>query len=161
MSRFYWVDLPPTDVTLSVDLLELVPGASNPIRIAETRIGQTSDFGDAAAENLVLAWVRGHTVVGSGGTAVTPTPNSSGEDAASFTATAFNTTPASVGTPVYGPRESFNVASGVKNSYEIGRFEAKAADGTLVLRIIDANTGTAPIDSLTIHGSVLVEEMGL
>jgi hypothetical protein len=39
--------------------------------------------------------------------------------------------------------------------------EAKAADGTLVLRLIDANSGTAPVDPITVHGSVLVEELGL
>lgn len=160
MSRLYWVDLPPTEVTGSIDLVELVPLINKPIRIIETRIGQTSDFGDAAAENLTLLWVRGHSVLGSGGTAITPTPNGSPRTAASFTVTVFNTTIASGGTAVNGPREFFNIALGVKNSLELGKFEAKSTDVSLVLRIIDANPGTAPLDTLTVHGSILVEEMG-
>lgn len=160
MSRLYWVDLTPTEVSGSIDLVELIPAVNKPVRVLETRIGQTTDFGDAAAEHLTLLWVRGHTVGGSGGVAVTPTPVGGKRTAAGFTATAFNTTPASGGTSVKGPREFFNIAAGVRNTQPIGQFEANSTDGTLVLRIIDANTGTAPLDPLTIHGSVLVEEMG-
>ena len=161
MARQYWVDLAPTEVSDAIDLVELIPAAGNPIRILTTQIGQTSDFGDANAENLTLTWIRGHSVVGSGGTTVTPVPNSPGTDAALFTAKSFNTTIASGGTPVIGPRLCFNIAIGIDKTFPLAKFEAKSTDGTLVLRIIDANTGTAPIDPLTIHGSILVEELGL
>lgn len=161
MGKRYWVNLPPTAVSDAIDLLELVPVLGSPIRIISTEVGQTSDFGDSAAENLLLAWIRGHTTLGSGGTAITPTPNACPGTAASFAAKAFNTVIASGGSPVYGPRHCFNIAAGVDRPLLLEEgFECNSAAGCLVLRIIDANTGTAPIDPLTIHGSVLVEEMG-
>jgi hypothetical protein len=159
MGRKYWVDIPPTDVSASIDLLEIVPVAGAPVKVVSLQLGQTSDFGDAAAENLLLVWVRGHTVPGSGGTVITPTPNASPGRAATFTAKVFNTVIASGGSPVNGPRHCFNIAGGVDRPFLLEEaFEASSVNGTLVLRIIDANSGTAPLDALTIHGSVLVEE---
>lgn len=161
MGRKYWVNLPPTVVSDAIDLLQLVPVSGSPIKIISAQIGQTSDFGDSNAENLLLAWVRGHTVLGSGGTAITPTPNACPGVAASFSAIGFNTTIASGGTPVYGPRHCFNIASGVDRPLLLEEgFECNSDAGSLVLRIIDANSGTAPIDPLTIHGCILVEQMG-
>lgn len=161
MGKRYWVDLAPTEVSDTIDLLELTPASGAPIRIISTQIGQTSDFGDAAAENLLLRWIRGHTVPGSGGVTVTPTPNACPGTAASFTAKAFNTTIASGGTPVFGPSHCFNIAAGVDRPLLLEEgFECNSDAGVMALRIIDANSGTAPIDPLTVHGSVLVEEMG-
>lgn len=162
-SRFYWVYIPPTDISDVLDLLQLVPVSGKPIRPVFLQLGQTSDFGAAQAENLLFNWIRGHTTVGSGvaAVAITPTPCQPDTEAASFTAIAFNSVVASAGTPVKGPSHCFNVESGCREQIPTPGFQARSTEGTLVLRLVDANVGTAPIDSLTIHGCVLIEEMGI
>jgi hypothetical protein len=59
-------------VSAAQDVFELITGATSRIEICEVFLGQYSDVGDAAAEMLSVQIVRGHTVVGSGGAAVTP-----------------------------------------------------------------------------------------
>lgn len=156
MGRRYWVDLIPTAVTVAADLLEITPADDKPVRILSLNLHQTSDFGDAQEEVISLVWVRGHTTSGSGGSTPTPRPCNPNDAAAGFTCETFNTTAASVGTTVNGPRHGFNVRVPLERPYTPDEvFEASQANTTLVLRM-----AAAPVDSLTIGGSVLVEELG-
>jgi len=69
-------------------VLEVRPAAEHPLKLAGFRIGVTSELGDAADENLLLA-VRhfAATLTGSDGTAVTPVKTNVTKDpAASFAA---------------------------------------------------------------------------
>ena len=156
MGRKYWVDLTPTAVTVAADLVELTPADDKPIRVLSINLGQTSDTGDAQEELISLVWVRGHTVAGSGGSSVTPTPCNPTDTAAGFTAKAFNTTAANTGTTTNGPRHVWNVRAPLERPYTPDEhISATQANTTLILRM-----AAAPADSLTIAGSILVEELG-
>lgn len=156
IGRRYWVDLPPTAVTVAADLFELTPADDKPIAVLSVNIHQTSDVGDAQDEIISLVWVRGHTTSGSGGSTPTPRPCNPSDTAAGFTAEAGNTTAASAGTGVNLNRHGFNVRSGIERPLTPEEIPgASQANTTLVLRM-----AAAPADSLTIGGSILVEEMG-
>lgn len=156
MGRKYYVDLPPTAVTVAADLFELVPADDKPLKVLAVNLFQTSDFGDAQDEVIGIVWVRGNTTSGTGGVATTPRPASPNDAAAGFTAEVANTTAASLGTAVNLARHGFNVRSGLERPYTPDECpEAGQGNTLLVLRM-----SSAPSDSLTIGGCVLVEEMG-
>lgn len=156
MGRKYWVDLVPTAVTVAADLLEITPADDKPVRILSVNLHQTSDFGDAQDEVISVVWVRGNTTSGSGGSTPTPRPCNPNDTAAGFTCEAFNTTAASSGTGVFGPRHGFSVRGGLERPYTPDEvFEASQGNTLLCLRM-----AAAPADSLTIGGSVLIEELG-
>ena len=119
-------------------------------------VSQSSDFGDAQAEQIGFRVVRGHTTSGSGGSAPTPRPLNRGDAAAGFTAETCNTTAASAGTAVDLWADSINMQAGYQiwlpESCEWG---VSQADTTLVVRLI-----AAPADSLTVSGTLVVREWG-
>lgn len=156
MARRYWVDLPPTAIAVAADLFEFTPADDKPIKVLALNLHQTSDAGDAQDEILSVVWVRGHTTSGSGGSTPTPRPCNPSDTAAGFTAEAANTTAASGGTGVNLPRHGWNVRAPLERPYTPEEApEATQGNTTLVLRMAGA-----PADSLTIGGSVLVEEGG-
>jgi hypothetical protein len=154
MSRRYWVDLTPTAVTVAADLIEITPADDKPVKIISLNLAQTTELGDAAEEILSLVWVRGNATSGSGGSAPTPVPCKPNDTAAGFTCEVFNTTAASTGTPVNGPRHGWNVRAPLERPYTPDeQFGANQGNTLLVLRM-----AAAPADSVTISGSVCVEE---
>lgn len=96
MARLYRVPYTGT-ITNSggnADLIALTPADDKPIKLAGWVLGQTSEVGDAAEENLEIT-VRHMTatVTVTGGTSVTPVACRPGTDAsAGFTATANSST---------------------------------------------------------------------
>lgn len=156
MGRKYWVDLPLTAVTVAADLFELTPADDKPIRVLALNLQVTTEIGDAMDEVLSVLWVRGNTTSGSGGSTATPRPCNPSDAAAGFTVENANTTAASSGTAVNLPRHSFNVRAGLERPYTPDEApEASQGNTLLVLRMAEA-----PDDSVTIGGSVLVEELG-
>lgn len=157
MGRKYWVDLPPTAVTVAADVFELVPADDKPIRILALNLHQVTDVGDAAEEIISVYWVRGNSTSGSGGGATpTPVPCNPSDAAAGFTVETTNTTAASGGTPVNGPRHGWNVRAPLERPYTPDEaFECSQGQSRVCLRM-----AAAPTDSITIGGAVLVEEMG-
>lgn len=155
MGRRYWVDIAPSAVTVAADIVELTAADDKPIKILDQDILQTTELGDAAEEIIGLVWVRGNATSGSGGTSgVTPRPCDPNDAAAGFTAETLNTTAASTGTPVNVGRSGWNVRqTGPRTQIPEGRPCTDQAAGLLVLRM-----AAAPADSVTISGSVLVEE---
>jgi hypothetical protein len=153
--RCYWVDLTPTAVTVAADLIEITAADDKPIRVLAVNLGQTTELGDAAEEVLSLTWVRGNTTSGSGGSAPTPRPCNPSDAAAGFTVETFNTTAASAGTPVNLNRHGWNVRGGFERPYTPEEAPITSQANLLVLRMAGA-----PADSITISGSILVEEMG-
>lgn len=96
MSRIYTV---PYTGTLTAaggdsDLVEIQAGDDRPCRLRGWIIGQTSEVGDAAEENIRLSVIRLPATLtsGSGGTPVTPVPLDAADAAAGFTAECNNTT---------------------------------------------------------------------
>lgn len=97
MSRVYTV---PYQGTLTAagtdsDLFYLKPAADKPIRLRGFRIGQYSEFGDAAEENIRISiiYLPATVTVGSGGSSVTPVDvDTTNNSTAGFTARCNDTT---------------------------------------------------------------------
>lgn len=156
MGRIYTIDIAPAAITVAADIVEIVPADDKPVIVHDFNIFQTTDLGDAAEEIIGLIWVRGNTSSGSGGSTPTPTPKNASDVAAGFTAETLNTTAASGGSPVNGPRHGWNVRIPTPVIYTPEtRPEITQAGSRLVLRM-----AAAPADSLTISGCVTVEELG-
>ncbi len=156
-------------ISVAQDLFEIVAPANSRVRLLEIDIGQYSDIGGATAdlaaaeqEILSLTVHRGHTVSGSGGSAVTPANVNPYGRAAGATVEANNTTVA-ITSGVLIWATTWHVQAGF-----IWRPQEQAPRGLdpfrrnilikpsqrLVIRI------TAPGDELTTNGSILFEEIG-
>ena len=151
-------------VTVTQDVFEITAPVNSRVRIRECRIGQYTDFGDAAAEILSVLVIRGYTVSGSGGTTPTPTNVSghTGALAASSVVEANNTTLANTGTAVTLYADTWNIATPwwfapsmpSPRSGWWGEHLIIAPSQRVVVRI------TAPADSITCNGTLVFEETG-
>lgn len=76
------------------DLLSWAPAANKPVALVGFRVGQTSEVGDAAEENIriTLRHMAATVTPGSGGASVTPEPCGSVNSAAAFTSRANDAT---------------------------------------------------------------------
>lgn len=138
-------------VSAAQDLFELVAPASGPVRIREIRIGQYTDFGDAAAEILSIQLVRGHTTTGSGGSAVVP--SALGESNWSRSTLARNnTTIAANGSPQILLADAFNIQAGWWYRPPEDERIIIQPSARFVVRI------TLPADALTVNGTLIFEE---
>lgn len=157
MGRLYTVSFSAVAATAAVDFFELTPADDKPIEVYGIYLGQSSDVGDVAAEQLPFSVIRGHTTSGSGGSAPTPQPiNSSADSAAGFTAETMNTTAASAGTTATLHADVINLQSGYPLWLPEGsEWGCSQANTTLVVRL-----GAAPADSITWTGCLYVREHG-
>jgi hypothetical protein len=76
MGRIYEIPIVPTaSPAAAFDAWEVLAASGKPFRLHEVVIGQSSDYGDAAAEGLSIQIKRatGSYTSGSGGSSVTPT----------------------------------------------------------------------------------------
>lgn len=154
--RLYTVSFTGVAVTTAVDIFQLTPADDKPIEILGFFWGQSSDFGDAQAEQIGYRVVRGHTTTGSGGTSTTPRPLNRSGAAAGFTALTNNTTAATAGSTVDLHADVINVAAGEKLWLPEGcEWEASQGDTTILIRLI-----AAPADSITTSGTLYVREQG-
>lgn len=117
--RAYAVVLPATATASAIDWLELIAGASVAFELWGWRIGQTTELGDAAEEQIDFYVKRaaGSYTSGSGGnTGVARTPLKPGDAAATFTAESANTTKIAVGTGTLVTllNDTLNVRAGEK-----------------------------------------------
>lgn len=153
--RFYAVTFEAVAVTAAQDLFELTPADDKPVLIHGLYLSQSSDVADAAEEMLRVKIIRGHTTGGSGGSTPTPAPlASSANAAAGFVSKVNNTTIASAGTAVDLHAEAFNIRAGlVYIPTPEARPGASQANVTIVVRLM-----AAPADSLTMSGTLIVEE---
>ncbi len=151
-------------ISAAQDLFELVPDATTRIRILEVDIGQYSDPGTGGADDdleiLSIAFHRGHTTSGSGGSSVTPANLNPNGRASVTTVEANNTTVATTsGTLIFAstwhtqagfiwrPPEDF-----VRDPFR--RHIIIVPSQRFVIRI------TAPADAVTANGTVTFEEIG-
>lgn len=157
MSRMYVVTFEGVAVVAAQDFFELSPADDKPLLVHGVYLSQSSDVSDVAEEMLRVTIKRGHTTSGSGGSAATPAPlPSSAGAAAGFAAEINNTTPASAGTAVTLHADTFNVRAGwAYIPTPEARPGASQANTTLVVRL-----EAAPADSLTMSGTIVVEELG-
>ncbi len=154
MSRLYAVTFSGVAVTVAQDLLSILPATQKPCVLHAVYLSQSSDYGDAEEEQLRIALVRGHTTAPSGGSAFTPIALNPSGAAAGVTARTNDTVIASAGTGVNLHVEAFNVRAGwVYLPTPECRIIVKNAE-YLCVRLL-AN----PVDSLTMSGTMLVEEI--
>lgn len=152
--RTYSVIFNAVATTAAVDLFELLPADDKPIEIIGIELGQTTEFGDAQDETLGLQIIRGFTASGSGGSAATPAPISPNAAAAGFTAEVNNTTLANTGTTTTLLSTAFNVRAGYINYFPIdARPGCSQGNTSIVVRM------TAPADSVTLNGTLIVREL--
>lgn len=155
MGRMYSVTFSGVAVTAQQDFFEIVAAAGKPCIVHSIEIEQSTEVGDAAEEGLSLLWKDGQTTSGSGGSAPTPAPQTLGDTAASFTAETNNTTKASAGTIVTKRAWNWNVRVPFLKIFtpETRPVIAGGARATLEL-------ATTPADSITVSGTMMVEEIG-
>jgi hypothetical protein len=139
-------------ISAAQDAFEIVAPSAAPIWIHEIRIGQYSDFGDAAAEMLSVQVIRGFTTAGSGGAAVTPRNIMSGGAASTATVARNNTTVAQDGTSHTLISDSFNIQAGWWYYPPEDERISLSPGERLVVRI------TAPADAITTNGTLIYEE---
>lgn len=154
--RIYTVEFEAIAVTVAVDFFELQPADDKPVNIFGLFLSQSSDTGDAAEELLRYQIIRGHTASGAGGSSATPRSVNRSDSSAGFTAETNNTGAASGGTTHNLHSDAFNVRTGLQLWLPEGaEWGASQADTTLVVRL-----KAAPADSLTMSGTLYVEEGG-
>lgn len=153
MGRQYSIAFSAVAVTAAQDLFEIQPADDKPVAIRGLFIGQTSDAGDSQDEQLQVSIIRGYTTSGSGGSSGTINALNPSDAAAGFTAEINNTTVATTGTGAVLHTEAFNVRAGYGNWWPPENMpRATQGNTTIVVRI------TAPADSLTMSGTLYVEE---
>jgi|ERR1043166_5480623 hypothetical protein len=161
MARIYRV---PYTGTLTAaggdtDLFEITPADDKPIKLVGFKLGQSSEVGDAAEENLRIT-IRHMTATvtsGSGGSAVTPIKNDPGVDvAAGFTAEANNTTVATTsGTSTIMEEFAWNERNTPYETWYPDDDYAPTARQTEVLLVRCESTAA---DDLTIEITAFVKE---
>lgn len=136
------------------DAFEYTCPADAVARIHRVMIGQTSDYGDAAAEGLMMRIITGYATSGSGGAAATPRPLQLGFAAAGGAAETMNTTVASTGTPITKHAEAFNIQIGLDYRPTPEERVVVSPSERVVVRI------SAPTDAVSVVGILVIEEIG-
>jgi len=160
MGRVYTVSFTNVAITAAIDLFEIVPATNIPVRILGFRIEQRNRLSDANEDQIPIAWVRGNTTTGSGGTAATAAagtlkPKDERDAAASFTAATCNTTQATTTTPATTWNGGWNTRGNVYEVFtEKQQPRCDAGQSRICLRMLKA-----PTASTTVDGSVDVEEI--
>ncbi len=139
MGRIYAVPYQGTVTSAGgdADLFELIPASNKPIKLRGFRLGNFSEFGDAAEEAVRVSVIRlPATVTSSNGSSVTPVPLDSADVAAGFTAEANGATVATTsGSAVIVEELAWNIRmSPMEVWYPDERFcpKAKNAEGLFI-----------------------------
>lgn len=153
--RPYAVTFANAATTTAADFFEITPADDKPVALLGVFIGQSTESGDAAAELLRWAVIRGFTSSGSGGSAPTPVALNPNDTAAAFTAETMNTTVATTGTTTTPHASTFHVATGI-NHWWTPETAPRATQGntTIVVRLV-----STPADSITFDGTLYVAEV--
>lgn len=158
MGRVYAIPFSSVAVSAAQDLWELTNTSTRLLRILACELSQSSEVGDTAEEILPILFRRGSSATssGSGGTTPTPAPLETGIGAASFTAEANNTTRMSGGTITTIVSTNWNE--------RISPYQWTFDDRTAIIvgpsERFTVELASAPADSLTMSGTLWVEEIG-
>lgn len=155
MGNMYAVTFSNVAVTAQQDFFEYVAPSDAVVIIHGITISQTTEVGDAAEEGLSILLKRGATVSGSGGSAATPAALEGGFPAAGGTAEVNNTTKANTGTIVTLHSEGWNVRSPFVY-LPIPEARIHVSPGIR----FTCELATTPADSVTVSGTMVVEELG-
>lgn len=142
-------------VTAQQDFFEINSVNNKTLCVHSIRLSQSTDVGDAAAEGLRITLVSGNATSGSGGSTHTPAPLQTGGGAASYTVEINNTTVASTGTPIEHYSWNWIIQAPFIEQFTPSEMVYLAPGGRLCLRL-----GTTPADSITMSGTMVIEEFG-
>jgi hypothetical protein len=158
MGRFYSIPISGVaSPAAAFDLFEVLASAGKAFVLHEVVVGQSSDYGDAAAEGLGVAIKRatGSYTSGSGGSTVAPAKHLTNDAAAGPTAEVMNTTQAAAGSGALTTlrAEAFNVQAGWQYlPTPEQRITFLPAEAVVV-------SVTAPADAVTVSGTAVIEEL--
>ncbi len=152
MGRMYAASFNAVAVTAAQDFFELVAPSDAAVVVHSLCLGQSSDAGDAEDEQLNLLISRS-AGGGSGGSTVTPSPMNVGDAAFGGTCEANNTTQATPGVALHS--DAFNIRAGYQVWWTPETRPVLSPSGGLLVEL----TG-APGDSLTMSGTMVLEEIG-
>ena len=143
------------------DLMALTPADDKPIRLVGWFLGQSSEVGDAAEENIRLTLRHmTATVTVTGGTGVTPVANRPGTAdvvAAGFTATANSTTVATTsGTSVIMEELAWNIRNTPWERWFPEELRPVALQGEYIILRMESTLA----DDITGEFTFFVEEVG-
>lgn len=159
MGRRYTANFKSIAVTAAQDLFEILAPTDAIVVVHSWRLGQTTEAGDAEEEQVLLTTNRGVGSVtsGSGGATVTAQPIEDSDTAFAGTVERNNTTIMAVGTGTLEELEAHTwnvrVEKEIVYTPETRPIIAPGNRWTLELE-------TAPVDSITMTGSVTFEEIG-
>lgn len=154
--EIYTVVFEAVAATAVQDLFEINAAAGKPLRVHALMLSQHTEVGDAQSELLRFKVIRAHSTSGSGGSAPTPAPLNPSAAASSFTAEVNNTTQATGGSPITLHADTWNVQAGLALILPPELHWVVPGGGRLVV----AMSTTAPADSITLSGTLYVEEIG-
>lgn len=143
-------------VTAQQDLFEITSPADAITMIHEIRLSQSTEVGDTMEEGLSILFKRGATATGTGGSqAVVPTPMQINNTAYGGVCDTNNTAKASGGTIVTLLAENWNIRMPYLYlpTPECRMIVAPSTRFTVEL-------ATTPADSITLSGTVMLEEIG-
>jgi hypothetical protein len=141
--------------TAAQDFFEINSVSNKTLAVHSIRLSQSTDVGDAAAEGWQVTLISGHATSGSGGSTHTPAPLQTGGGASSYTAEINNTTIASTGTPITHYSWNWIIQAPFIEQFTPSEMVYLAPGGRLCLRL-----HTTPADSVTVSGTMVVEEFG-
>lgn len=154
MSGIYTLQFNSVAATAVQDLFEVTASSTKPLVLLAFNISQLTELGDAAEEQLLVRIRSGQTTSGNG-TAYTPVPVDSSIAAASFTAKTNGTTQASAGTIVTHSVYAWNVRMPLIEIFTQEQQLIMSAGRRFTLELAGA-----PADSITINGTMWVQEIG-
>lgn len=155
MPRIYTASFENVAITAIQDLFEINCASGKSVVIHSCILGQTSDFGDAQDEVLRVRFLEGFTTSGSGGSTPTAIPLDKGDSAFGGTVEVNNTTVANTGTSAIKHIGLWNVRS--EWIYMPPERDRIVLAGGLRLVL---NLPAAPADSLSVSGTMTIEEYG-
>lgn len=156
MPRVYTVEFEAQTIANAsgdYDLFEFDAASDLPIELVALSLGQSSELGDAAEEQLRLRIIRGHTT-SANGTSATPRPVSPGDAAAGFAAEVVGSTIASAGTAVNLLSDTFNVRAG----YQWGPVPNGMGFWTSGAALLTVRLMSTVADDLTLSGTATLIE---
>jgi hypothetical protein len=143
------------------DLLSIQPGDDKPCRLAGWILGQSTEVGDAAEENLrlTLRHMTATVTIGSGGSAPTPVANRPGTTdvaAAGFTARCNDATVSTTsGTSTIMEELGWNIRSSPWERWIPEEFRPMAIQGEVLIVRMEST----PTDDITAELTFFVEEL--
>lgn len=150
-------------VTLAQDIFSITAPSTCRVRLRDVKLSQYSDFGNLQAEILSVLLIRDYTSNSSGGSLLTATNLNKSGATSTATVRSNDTVLASGGSPITLIADGLNVASGwtLRDALHLSDNRINLPQegiwidrsGRLVVRI------TAPADSLTMNGVIVLEEV--